>query len=104
MRKHSSIRNAAWTALVALGGIVLYVPAAIGLIVCEAVRRSEPEDNGWRFSLAQVEDAQTIAVTCRREADLWSQMNLRQYFTVVPGATAVARGFCAFSRPAMLHA
>ncbi len=104
MREYPNFKRLAWTVVVALGGGVLYIPAAIGLGVAALLRRPEPEDDGWRFTLAEIEDARNIAVTCGRKTDLWAQMNLGQYFTVVPGATAIAAGYCAFSRPVSAHA
>jgi len=99
MPRYPTLMQTAGAVLVAIAGVALYVPAAIGLGVTQLLRRRQTDDSGWRFTLAHIEAAQTIAVTPQRKADLWSQMNLKQYFTLVPGATAVARGYCAFSRP-----
>lgn len=96
MRISQRIRQGLYSTGLALGGIILYVPAAIGLAISEIARRPEADDNRWRFVLPGTE--QCLGPTART-TDLWAHMNLMQYFSLLPGVTALDRGNCAFSRP-----
>jgi hypothetical protein len=82
--------------LLAANGVVLYVPAAVGLLVAEIWRRPEPEDDRWRYVLPSRE--QCLSTTAKK-TDLWAHMNFNQYFSLIPGATALTSEKCAFSRP-----
>lgn len=82
--------------LLAAGGVLLYIPAAIGLAVEEIRRRPEPDDDRWRFVLPGI--SQCLGPTAKK-ADLWAHMNLVQYFSLSPRATALDLENCAFSRP-----
>lgn len=93
------IKDIAYTAGVAIGGILLYVPAAIGMAVTEIFRKRKADDNRWRFTLMDI-DTQPAAVVSAK-SDLWSKMNLSQYFRIVPGITAIASEHCAFTRSGM---
>ncbi len=84
------------SAALAACGVILYVPAAIGLAVAELSRRPEPDDDRWRFVLPGM--AQCLGPTARK-TDLWAHMNLTQYFSLIPGVTALDSDNCAFSRP-----
>ncbi len=84
------------SAALAACGVILYIPAGIGLAVAELKRRPEPDDDRWRFILPGM--SQCLGPTARK-ADLWAHMNLTQYFSLIPGATALESDNCAFSRP-----
>lgn len=92
-RKFSDIAR---SCLLAAGGLVLYVPAAIGLMIEEVRRHEEPDDDRWRFILPGM--SQCLGPTARK-ADLWAHMDLAQYFSLSPRATALNLDNCAFSRP-----
>lgn len=84
------------SAALAASGVILYIPAGIGLAVAELLRRPETDDDRWRFILPGM--AQCLGPTARK-ADLWAHMNLSQYFSLIPGATALDCDNRAFSRP-----
>jgi hypothetical protein len=73
--KMPKIRDIARSSLLALGGIVLYVPAAIGLIVEDIRRGPDTDDDRWRFVLSGM--TQCLGPTAKK-AGLWAHMNLRQ--------------------------
>jgi hypothetical protein len=96
MRIVQKIGQGIQSAALAVCGVVLYIPAAIGLAAVEMTRRREPEDDRWRFVLPGM--VQCLGPTARK-TDLWAHMNLTQYFSITPGATALDSDNCAFSRP-----
>jgi hypothetical protein len=97
MRLSHRIKDSLYSAGLAACGVILYIPAAVGLAVAELARRPEPDDNRWRFVLPGSD--QCLSVTAKKN-DLWAHMNFAQYFSLIPGVTAVSSENCAFSRPA----
>lgn len=88
----------AYSAGMAAGGLVLYIPAAIGLMVSE-LRRKGPQAES-RFVFDGIDDLVCVPVRkLRGKTDLWAELKLAQYFTIVPGIAAVPGGCQAFSRP-----
>lgn len=96
MMKQTRFTDIARSCLLAASGVVLYIPAAIGLAIAEIRRRPEADDDRWRFVLPGSD--QCLGATARK-SDLWAHMNLRQYFSLTPGVTALSSEHCAFSRP-----
>ncbi len=92
------LRDIAYTAGMAAAGVVLYIPAAIGLIATELTRK--PRSGESRFAFDGIDDLVCTPVRKQaRKVDLWAELNLTQYFTIVPGIAAVPGGCQAFSRP-----
>lgn len=96
MKQCRTLSDITRSCLLAAGGFVLYVPAAIGLLIEEVRRLPEPDDDRWRFVL--LGKSQCLGPTAKK-ADLWAHMNLAQYFSLSPRATALDLDNCAFSRP-----
>ena len=96
MRIVQKIGQGIHSAALAACGVILYIPAAIGLVAAELSRRPESDDDRWRFVLPGM--AQCLGPTAQK-TDLWAHMNLSQYFSLISGATALDRVNCAFSRP-----
>ncbi len=94
------LRDWVYTAGMAAGGVVLYIPAAIGLMVDELRRRRPRAESRCAFD--GVDDLVCVPVAkLHGKTDLWGQLNLAQYFTIVPGIAAVPGGCKAFSRPCL---
>jgi len=91
------IRDMAYTAGMAAGGVILYIPTAIALIVTELTRKRTRAESACDFD--GIDDLVCVPVRKSRTIDLWAELNLAQYFTVVPGIAAVPGGCQAFSRP-----
>jgi hypothetical protein len=94
------LRDWAYTAGMAAGGILLYIPAALGLALTEFKRtrvRAEPI-----YEFDGIGDLKWAPVRkSKQKHDLWAELNLAQYFTIVPGIAAVPGGCKAFSRPCL---
>jgi hypothetical protein len=95
MKNRRTFADMAQSCLLAAGGVLLYVPVAIGLAVEEIRRKPEYDDDRWRFVLPGV--APCLGPTAKKD-DMWAHMNLTQYFSLSPGATALDIDNCAFSR------
>lgn len=94
------LRDWAYTAGMAAGGVVLYIPAAVGLIVTELTRRKKRVETASDFD--GIDDLVCVPVRKRgQRIDLWAELNLAQYFTIVPGIAAVPGSCQAFSRPCL---
>ncbi len=90
----------AYTAGMAAGGVLLYIPAALGLAVTEMTRTRKRADADCEFD--GIGDLVCTPVRkASRKLDLWGELNLAQYFTIVPGIAAVPGGCKAFSRPCL---
>lgn len=96
MNRTGKALDIARSCLLAAGGLILYIPAAVGLMVEEVRRRPQPDDDRWRFVLPDMEQCLSAKA---KKTDLWAHMNLHQYFSLLPGATALDIDNCAFSRP-----
>ena len=94
------LRDWAYTAGMAAGGIIFYIPAALGLVATEMARKSSPAKSECEFD--GIDDLVYRPVRkLRGKHDLWAELNLAQYFTIVPGIAAVPGGCKAFSRPCL---
>jgi len=94
------LRDIAYSAGMAVGGVVLYIPAAIGLMATDISRKKSRRETRCEFD--GIDDL--VCVPVRKHAqktDLWAQLNLAQYFSIVPGIAAVPGGCQAFSRPCL---
>ena len=90
------------TLMLAAAGVVLYVPAAIGLTMRELMRPVEDDDTAWRFVLPGIEQERIVQDRLMRASrlrgGLWSQMRLSDYFSIVPGCAGVAHNRCIIDR------
>ncbi len=84
--------------LLGAAGVVLYIPAAIGMGIRELMRDRKEDDAAWRFVLPGIEyDNAHLAPSVKR-GGLWSQMRLSDYFSMIPGSAAVVHNRCVFER------
>ena len=65
-------------------------------MIADNRRGPDRDDHGWRFILPGM--SQCLGPTALK-TDLWAHMNLKQYFSLLPGATALDADNCAYSRP-----
>jgi hypothetical protein len=94
------LRDWAYTAGMAAGGVLLYIPAALGLVVTEMTRKRERAEPEFEFDgIGDLKWAPVRKPSQKR--DLWAELNLAQYFTIVPAIAAVPGGCKAFSRPCL---
>ncbi len=83
--------------LLAAAGVVLYVPAAIGLGIAELLRSRRDDDAAWRFTLPGL-DYETRHLAPTGKGGLWSHMRLKDYFSMIPGSAAVSHRRCIIDR------
>ncbi|WP_443750220.1 hypothetical protein [Asticcacaulis solisilvae] len=93
------LRDMAYTAGMAAGGVILYIPAAIGLVVTGVMSKRKRAES--RYDFDGIDELLCVPVAKHRKTDLWAQLKLAQYFTIVPGIAAVPGGCQAFSRPCL---
>ena len=98
MTQRAKATDIAKTVLLAAAGIVLYVPAAIGMGIAELMRRREDEDAAWRFVVPGIDYDRAHLAPAKR-GGLWSQMRLSDYFSMIPGSAAVVHNRCVIDRP-----